>query len=247
MPRTSGEKATRAHCISWPPLTQGRLIRRYKRFLADIELPDGHRLTAHCPNTGRMKGCCEPGRPVFLSEHDNPARKFRYTWELIEMPTSLVGVNTAVPNRLVFESLKKGEIPDLAGYAQVRSEVKISDHSRIDIVLSNGPSERCLVEIKNCTFVENGVGRFPDAVTERGLKHLRELRDRVARKDRCAMFYLVQRMDADAFSPAEDIDPAYADELVRAVKAGVEVIAYDVAVDLEGIALRRKLPVILPA
>ncbi len=228
--------------LAWPELIRGILVKRYKRFLADVKLDNGRTVTAHCPNTGSMTGCSEPGQPVYLSVHDNPKRKLRYTWELIEMPTSLVGVNTLVPNRLVFQAAKAGMISELTGYGEVEREVKIGDNSRIDLRLSNGPGDCCYVEIKNCTLVEQSVARFPDAVTNRGLKHLDELEHLVKSGRRCVMFYFIQRMDADVFEPADQIDPDYSDGLRRAVKRGVEVLAYDVSIDLSEIKLNRRLP-----
>lgn len=231
-----------AAVLAWPKLVRGILVKRYKRFLADVKLDGGKMVTAHCPNTGSMTGCCESGQPVFLSRHDNPRRKLKYTWELIQMPTSLVGVNTLVPNRLVFRSVAAGLISELDGYETVEREVKIGRNSRLDLRLSNGAKDRCYVEIKNCTLVENGVARFPDAVTTRGLKHLDELARLVDSGRRCVMFYFIQRMDARVFEPADRIDPDYGIGLRRAVKRGVEVLVYDVAIDLCGIQLNRKVP-----
>jgi sugar fermentation stimulation protein A len=229
--------------IPWPELVSGTLIRRYKRFLADVRLADGRTVTAHCPNTGSMKGCCEPGRPVYLSVHDNPKRKLKFTWELIQMPTSLVGVNTGIPNRLVYESLRSGAVSGLAGYPKARREVTVSRGSRIDIRLEDAAADRrCYIEVKNCTLVEDDAALFPDAVTDRGRRHLEELQRLVDAGNRCAMFFLVQRTDAKFFAPAASIDPAYARELVRSVERGVEVFSYDVHIDLKGIRLKRPLP-----
>jgi sugar fermentation stimulation protein A len=228
--------------LSWPTLIPGILVKRYKRFLADVKLNSGKIVSAHCPNTGSMKGCCESGRPVYVSFHDNPKRKLKYTWELIEMPTSLVGVNTLVPNRLVFESVKTGVVPELAGYETVKREVKISDHSRIDLALKSADREPCYVEIKNCTLVDNHVALFPDAVTSRGLKHITELQALVDSGCRCVMFYFIQRMDAANFKPADHIDPEYGKGLRRAFSRGLEILAYDVAIDLNGIKLNRRIP-----
>ena len=228
--------------LKWPDLIPGILIKRYKRFLTDVKLDDGKIVTAHCANTGSMKACCESGRPVYLSFHDNPKRKLKYTWELIEMPTSLVGVNTLVPNRLVFESVKAGVVPELSGYETVKPEVKISVRSRIDLVLTAVDRKRCYVEIKNCTLVDNRVALFPDAVTTRGLKHITELQAMVDSGCRCVMFYFIQRMDATLFKPADHIDPEYGKGLRRAVKRGLEILVYDVAIDLKGIKLNRKIP-----
>jgi sugar fermentation stimulation protein A len=228
--------------LAWPELIPGILIKRYKRFLADVKLKSGRVITAHCPNTGSMKGCSEPGRPVYVSYHDNPKRKLQYTWELIDMPTSLVGVNTLVPNRLVFESIKAGVVPPLSGYERVEREVKISAHTRIDLVLTDANRKRCYVEIKNCTLVDDGVALFPDAVTSRGRKHINELQYLVDSGSRCVMFYFIQRMDARIFRPADFIDPDYGITLREANGCGVEILVYDVSIDLSGIKLNRKLP-----
>jgi sugar fermentation stimulation protein A len=227
--------------LKWPKLIQGTLVKRYKRFLVDVKLRNGHVVTAHSPNTGSMLTCSEPGRPVYLSRHNNPNRKLKYTWELIEMPTSLVGINTGVPNKLVKESIIMGQIPELSGYGNIRSEVKYGLNSRIDLLLEKG-EEKCFIEIKNCTLVENGIVYFPDAVTSRGLKHLKELKNEVRLGNRAVMFYLIQRMDAKEFRPASHIDPAYALELKKANKKGVEILAYDVRIDLKKISLNRAIP-----
>ena len=231
--------------LQWPDLYGGTLLRRYKRFLADVELASGRQVTAHCPNSGSMTGCSESDRPVYLSYHDNPKRKLQYTWELIDMPNSLVGVNTLVPNRLVYAAIRAGFVKTLAQYENIKSEVKAGANSRLDLLLSNNENDQCFVEIKNCTLVNQGTASFPDAVTARGRQHLIELQELVAIGNRCMMFFLIQRMDADRFAPADQIDPAYGKELRKAVENGVEIIAYDVVIDLKKIKLRRSLPVIL--
>lgn len=228
--------------LPWPELFPGKLIKRYKRFLADVELTDGREVTAHCPNSGSMKACSEPGRTVFLSYHDNPKRKLKYTWELIKMPESLVGVNTLVPNRLVSQSIKADAVKELTGFNSITSEVTTSKGTRLDLLLSNKENERCYVEIKNCSLVEDNIAFFPDAVTTRGLKHLVELQKLLAANCRSVIFYLVQRMDAGLFRPAAHIDDTYARELVKAKKNGVEILVYDVVIDLEKITLGKKLP-----
>lgn len=229
----------------WPDLVEGRLIRRYKRFLADVRLRNGPVVTAHCPNSGSMLTCAEPGRRVYLSRHQAPHRRTRYTWEMIEMPGSLVGVNTQVPNALVAAAVRAGEIRELQGYATVRREVRSGANSRIDLLLQSGEA-RCYIEIKNCTLVlDDGVACFPDAVTSRGLKHLLELKGLIRKGHRGVMFYLVQRMDARRFRSADEIDPDYGRGLREAIRAGVEALAYDVSIDLSGIGLRRRLPVSL--
>jgi sugar fermentation stimulation protein A len=227
--------------IVWPELIPGILVKRYKRFKADVKLADGEVVTAHCPNSGSMQECCEPGRPVYLSFHDNPKRKLKYTWELIEMPTSIVGINTLIPNRLVAESIEAGLIPDFNGYNNISREVKTSDNTRLDILLSSEDGNRCYIEIKNCTLVKEGVAYFPDAVTSRGLKHLVELSSLVSKGFRCVIFYLIQRMDAKTFQPADHIDPAYGRELRQALKHGVEILVYDTRIDLKTISLNRKI------
>jgi sugar fermentation stimulation protein A len=223
--------------LAWPELIEGVLVKRYKRFLADVKLADGSVVTAHCPNSGSMKECAEPGRRVYISYHDNPKRKLKYTWEMIDMPTSLTGVNTLIPNRLVYQSIQEGLVNELSGYDAVKSEVSIEAGSRLDLLLTKGENEKCFVEIKNCTLVTHGEAYFPDAVTTRGLKHLRVLEKLVSRNYRCVMFYLIQRMDANVFKPADHIDPAYGEALREVVKNGVEMLVYDVRIDLEKIVL----------
>jgi sugar fermentation stimulation protein A len=228
--------------IAWPELIPGTLVRRYKRFLADVRLENGKSVTAHCPNSGSMTACCEPGRPVFISYHDNPRRKLAYTWELIQMPTSLVGVNTQVPNRLTAVAIEAGKVAALAGYTTVKREVKVGQRSRIDILLESQGRRPCYVEVKNCTLVTDGVARFPDAVTNRGQKHLDELQDLVAAGFRCAMFFLIQRMDAAVFMPADSIDPEYGRKLRKSSQNGVEIFAYDVSIDFKTIRLNDRIP-----
>ncbi len=236
-----GKKQSDSPGLAWPELIPGTLVKRYKRFMADVTLENGDVVTAHCPNSGSMTGCAEPGRPVYISFHDNPKRKLKYTWELIDMPDSLVGVNTLVPNRLVKKSIEDGRVEELKGYDTVKAEVKIDTGSRLDLLLTKG-DEKCFVEIKNCTLVEDGAALFPDAVTTRGRKHLVELQELASEGCRCAMFYLIQRMDAKTFGPADHIDPAYGEELRKAMKNGVEVLIYDVVIDLERIVLGEKIP-----
>ena len=167
--------------------------------------------------------------------------KFTYTWEMIEMPTSLVGVNTMVPNRLVKASVLAEKIPGLSGFDSVRPEVAYGKNARIDLLLEKRDG-RCFVEIKNCTLVVDGVASFLDAVTSRGLKHLKELQKQVRSGARAVMFYLIQRMDAKLFRPADAIDPAYGRELRKAVQNGVEIMVYDVRLDARGIRLNSPLP-----
>jgi sugar fermentation stimulation protein A len=231
--------------LSWPELISGTLIKRYKRFLADVALSDGRTVTAHCPNSGSMKACSEPGRAVYLSHHDDPKRKLKYTWELIHMKHSLVGVNTLVPNRLVHEAISAGDVKQLSGYETIRREVSTGKGSRIDLMLEDKDKPRCYVEVKNCTLVEDGNACFPDAKTSRGLKHLQELERLYRSGCRSVMFFLIQRMDAERFRPADHIDPDYGKGLRKVVKAGVEILVYDVSIDLKGIQLNKEIPYLL--
>lgn len=225
--------------VAWPPLIAGTLIKRYKRFLADVRLADGRVVTAHCPNSGSMKGSCEPGRPVYISSQNSPKRKLKFTWELIRMPGTLVGVNALVPNRLVYQALMTKQVPALKAYDAVHREVSIGNHSRIDLMLTRKTGERCYVEVKNSTWVTDGVARFPDAVTTRGRKHLETLAALVAKGHQAFMFFLIQRMDAGAFGPADDIDPEYGKALRQAVNSGVKMLVYDVSIDLKKITLNQ--------
>ncbi len=229
----------------WPQLIPGTLINRYKRFLADVQLSDGTLVTAHCANSGRMTACNEPGRTVYLSSHDNPKRKLPYTWELIDMGSSLVGVNTMVPNRLVAEAVAAEKIPELTGYETIEKEVRVGRRSRLDLKLVKPQSPSCYVEIKNCTLVEKERAMFPDAVTVRGRKHLKELESLVEEGHRCVMFFLIQRMDAGQFAPADHIDPIYGETLRHAAGKGVEMVAYDVDIDLTQIQINHRLSIIL--
>ncbi len=224
-----------------PKLHKGVLLKRYKRFLADIKLGKNQIITASCPNTGSMRTCSDPGSVVYVSESPNPNRKFPYTWELVKSNGTLVGINTGIPNKLVHRYIKKGAIPELDGYPNIRKEVKYGENSRIDILLSKN-GERCYVEVKNVTLVEDGIAYFPDAVTARGTKHLNELMNVVAKGDRGVMFYLVQRGDAREFKPAGHIDPLYTETLKTAYAKGVEILVYQANVSVEEITLGEPLP-----
>lgn len=227
--------------MKWPHLICGTLLKRYKRFLCDVKLKNNHTITAHCPNTGSMKGCYEPGCKVYLSRHTNPTRKLTYTLEMTELSTSLVGINTQVPNHLVKESISNGKVSSLTGYSRVLSEIPYGNSSRIDLLLENG-QKRCFVEVKNCTLVADRVAYFPDAVSSRGLKHLLELERQVQAGDRCVMFYVIQRTDANIFKPADHIDPAYGRTLRSVFNNGVEIMVYDVNIDLKTIELNKRIP-----
>lgn len=234
-----------------PPLIPATLVRRYKRFLADVTLDDRSGLTAHCPNTGSMLGCQDPGSRVWLSRVDNPKRKYAHTWELVETAGgALVGINTGRSNRLVREAMESGTIRELTGYGRARAEVRYgAEGSRADFLLEDGDDHRpCYVEVKNVTAAVNeGVAVFPDAVSVRGTRHLRELEKVVATDSaRAVLCFCVQRGDVAEVRPADDIDPDYGQTLRRAMAAGVEVIAYRANVGVEGIQLVERIPVVCP-
>jgi sugar fermentation stimulation protein A len=226
------------------PLYPGALIRRYKRFLADVELESGEIVTAHCPNSGSMKGCAMPGSRVLLSLSDNPNRKLSYTWELVRVNGSWVGINTGLPNKLTAEAIRQGTIRELAGYDSIRTEVRYGKDSRIDLLLS-GTRGLCYVEVKNVTLVEGNRALFPDAETLRGQKHLKELMREVREGNRGVIFFVVQRADACALAPADAIDPEYGRLLRLAVENGVEAFAWQAHVDPREIRLARPLEVCL--
>ena len=223
------------------PLIPGTLRRRYKRFLADVELQDGEVVTAHCANPGSMLGLAEPGSPVWLSPARNPARKLKYTWELVEVNGGLVGINTAHPNTIVAEAVADDQVPELSGYTELKREVRYGRNSRIDLLLGGDGRAPCHVEVKNVHLKRGGPAEFPDAVTARGTKHLGELADVVAEGGRAVMFYLVQRMDCERFTIARDIDPVYAAALEAALAAGVEALCYDCRISRDEIVLNRPL------
>ena len=225
-----------------PPLISGVLIKRYKRFIADVELDSGGKVTAHCPNSGSMKGCAIPGAQVWLSKSDNPKRKLKYTWELIKVAGTMIGINTQVPNKLVRQSIENDLIKELSGYDRVKAEIKTSSHTRLDLLLEKRTGEKCYVEIKNCTLVEDGVAMFPDAVTLRGQKHLDELEHLVSLGHRGVIFFLIQRMDARVFQPAAMIDKIYAEKLKKAKKNGVEVIIKEASLDTKMIRIGKSIP-----
>ena len=229
------------------PLVEGRLIKRYKRFLADVELNDGSVITAHCPNPGSMMGLKDPGLRVWLSESPNLKRKLKYTWELLEVDGGLVGINTNHPNKISTEGIKSHKIKELKGYSDIRREVKYGKSSRIDILLEEG-SAACYVEVKNVHLRrQGGLAEFPDSVTARGAKHLEELGDMVAEGHRAAMLYLVQRTDCDHFDLARDIDPAYAKAFDRARERGVEMLCYGCDISLTGITVSKPIPLTIGA
>jgi sugar fermentation stimulation protein A len=225
-------------------LLPGILHRRYQRFFAEVELETGEHITAHCPNTGSMRGLTEPGLGVYVSRATNPKRKLAYTLELVDASTSLVGVHTGRANTVAKEAIAGEWISQLLGYGKIRQEVRYGQNSRIDLLLEDPATQRCCyVEIKSVTLREKQAALFPDAVTTRGAKHLDELAR--VRSDNCRaiMFYLVQREDCDYFSPADSIDPLYGDKLRSAAEMGVEVIAYYCQISPEGIQVKQPLPV----
>jgi sugar fermentation stimulation protein A len=224
------------------PLLPGRLLRRYKRFLADVELVEenGRTVTVHVPNSGSMTGCSEPGSEVLVSTSDNPSRKLRFTLELVrvaEGPDGWAGVNTMLPNRLVAAAVAGALVPELAGYRNLRREVVFEAGSRLDLMLEDDRLGKAWVEVKNVTLVEKSVAYFPDAVTVRGWKHLEVLEHAVKEGHRGVMFFLLQHPGGDYFCPAEHIDPAYSASLRRAISCGVEVLAYRSLLSREGVSL----------
>lgn len=224
------------------PLIHGLLIKRYKRFLADIKLEDGSTITAHCPNTGSMLTCSTPGSPVYLSISNNPKRKYQHTLEMIKDGETWVGVNTARTNRLVAEAITNGEITEFRNVDGIVAEIKTSGHTRLDLQLTEG-NRNIYVEIKTCSLAIDGCAMFPDAVTARGTKHLQELTRLVAEGAEAYIFFLVQRLDADRFAPAIHIDPRYGEALQSAINAGVGILVYQAEVKPEGIHILGSLPV----
>lgn len=225
------------------PLIPGRLIKRYKRFLSDIELEDGEIVVAHCANPGAMTGLAEPGSPVWLSPSRNPARKLKYSWELTAVDGHLVGINTSWPNAIVEEALQRGAVPELAGYGSLRREVPYGQNSRIDILLEDEGRPPCYVEVKNVNMKRRAdTAEFPDAVTKRGAKHLAELGEVARSGGRAVMFYLVQRGDCSQVEIAADIDPAYDRGLREALDQGVEAFCYSCTIGQDAIELDQPLP-----
>lgn len=232
------------------PLVPARLVRRYKRFLADAILEDGTSVTAHCANSGAMLGCAPEGARIWLLPNRNPKAKLDWRWELVEVDDTLVGINTARPNALAESAIGRGAIVALSGYDTVRREVSYGTGSRIDLLAEghpDNPQQRCYIEVKSVTYRREDAGLFPDAVTARGAKHLRELADMVRQGHRAVMLYLVQRADCAVMTLAEDIDPAYAEAYRAAQQVGVEAYAYSCSVTLEGISVSQPLKIRGPA
>ena len=213
------------------PLIKGKLIKRYKRFMADIELEDGSVVTAHCANSGSMISVNEQGAEVWISPANNPNRKLKYTWEMIRVDRHLVGINTQIPNILVTEAISAGKVASLQEMESLRREVKYGKNSRIDLLLKMQNGQQCFIEVKSVSMrrdmTKGAPAEFPDGVTARGTKHLAELSDVVRQGHRAVMFFLVQRFDAKCMVIARDIDGVYGDTLDMACRSGVEIEAFN--------------------
>lgn len=231
--------------MRWPsPLIPGRLLRRYKRFLADVALDAGAEVTVHCPNPGRMLGLDQPGARVWLSRAPNLARKLPLTLELVEADGGLVGINTMHPNRLAEEAIRAGAIPELAGYGEMRREVAYDASCRIDLLLRAPAKPDCYVEVKNVHLKRSGGAEFPDCATLRGAKHLRALARQVAAGARAVLLYVVQRTDCTDFTIAADIDPLYDRAFDEALAGGVEALCRSCRISLGEITLANPLPIV---
>ncbi|CAM7567296.1 DNA/RNA nuclease SfsA [Citrobacter sedlakii] len=228
-----------------PPLQRATLVKRYKRFLADVITPDGTELTLHCPNTGAMTGCAEPGDTVWYSTSENTKRKYPHTWELTETQNgALICVNTLWANRLTKEALEQGRVSELSGYSTLKSEVKYgAERSRIDFMLQADFRPDCYIEVKSVTLAEKDFGFFPDAITERGQKHLRELMSVAAEGKRAVIFFAVLHSAITRFSPARHIDAKYAQLLIEAQRKGVEILVYKAELSAGSMTLKEPLPI----
>jgi len=219
-----------------PPLIETRLVKRYKRFLADVAMPSGEVITVHCANPGSMLGLTEPGNRAWISDSQNPKRKLQYSLEIIEVDDVMVGINTSHPNKLAKEAIEAGRIPPLSGYDTLRTEVKYGENSRIDILLQDENKPDTYVEVKNVHFIRTpGLNEFPDSVTARGAKHLDEMAREVEKGNRAVMLYVIQRGDGNHFQFANDLDPNYFAAFTRAKAIGVEAIAIRCDVTIDGI------------
>ncbi|RJL46844.1 DNA/RNA nuclease SfsA [Pectobacterium carotovorum] len=227
-----------------PRLQPARLIKRYKRFLADVVTPEGETLTLHCANTGAMTGCATPGDTVWYSTSDNPKRKYAQSWELTETQQNhWICVNTLRANTLLYEALLENRIKELAGYSDIKTEVKYgTENSRVDLLLQAPDRIDCYIEVKSVTLLQHECGYFPDAVTLRGQKHLRELQQMVANGKRAVLFFAVLHSGIQQVSPAQHIDPIYAELFIEAQRAGVEILCYGSTLCPDGIRLTHKLP-----
>jgi len=224
-----------------PPLQSATLLKRYKRFLADVKLEDGRETTVHCPNSGSMRGCSTPGSQVFLSRSENPKRKYPHTLEMVLNGTTWIGVNTMRTNALVAEAIAAGRITEFQNMDSVQSEIKTSASTRLDLLLTKD-ARAIYMEIKSCSLAENGWAMFPDAVTTRGTKHLHELADLVARGNEGVIFFCVQRLDADQFRPAARTDPVYAETLSQVHRQGVQILVYQAEITPQEMHIIRPLP-----
>lgn len=229
------------------PLQPARLIQRYKRFLADVITPIGEVLTIHCPNTGAMTGCATPDDTVWYSTSDNPKRKYAHTWELTQTQTGdWICVNTLSANRLVYEALEQSSIAELSGYHTLKREVKYgTENSRIDLLLQANNSVDCYIEVKSVTLLQQQCGHFPDAVTLRGQKHLRELQIVTTNGARAVLFFAILHSGIKQVAPARHIDPLYAQLLLQAYTSGVEIICYGSQLSPYGIKLTDRLPLLM--
>jgi len=230
------------------PLLRATLLRRYKRFLADIRLPDGSEAVAHCPNPGSMMGLAEPGMSIWVEPNDDPKKKLKFGWRLVELPDGhMSGIDTAVPNRVVGEALRARAIPALAAYENIRAEVKYGKNSRVDYLAQAEGLPDTYVEVKNVHLRRTGtLAEFPDSVTKRGAKHLQELSDMVAEGHRAVMLYLVQRTDCDHLAFAADLDPGYAAAVTAAAGAGVEMLCHGTQVTSAAVTIGPELEILLP-
>lgn len=227
-----------------PPLMRGILVRRYKRFLADVVLPDGQEITAHCPNPGSMKTCAEPGWVAWVTPANNPKRKLQWTLEIIESPETPILVNTSRPNSIVHAAIGSGQIPELTEYPTLHTEVRYGENSRIDLLCRAPSRPDCYVEVKNVTFLHApGVAAFPDGVSKRAAKHMTELATMVQQGHRAVVFFLVSRTDVDRMEPADHIDPKYGVALREAVAQGVEAIAYRLDFTATGVEIGSRIAI----
>ena len=226
--------------MQFEKLIKGKLVKRYKRFLADIILEDGQEITAHVPNSGAMTSCIEDNCDVWVSFHDNPKRKLKYTLELTKMGENLICTNTGVANKIAIEAIENSTIKELQGYTSLKPEQKYGQNSRIDILLEN-ENQKCYVEVKSVSLKINDNLAFPDSVTSRGTKHLNELYDMVKDGHRAVMLYVVQRTDDLPFRLACEIDKKYCEAFAEVTKKGVEVLVYQSNISLEEIEIKKKL------
>jgi sugar fermentation stimulation protein A len=223
------------------PLESGILLKRYKRFLADIKMDDNREITVHCPNSGSMRSCSTPGSKVQISRSLNPKRKYPFTLEMIRENSTWIGINTSLTNDLVVEGINNGTIVELQNPDSIQREIRTSAYSRLDIMLKKGP-QKIYLEVKSCTLVVDRCAMFPDAVTSRGTRHLKELVNLVRQGEQGIIFFLVQRMDADCFRPATHIDPLYANTLKQVHNQGVQILVYQAEVTPGEIRIVNSLP-----